>query len=425
VLTLTEGWVITFGVLAFVGLVTGEGLLVGLGMLVLLTWAVAWAWNRVCLARVDYQREITPTRAFIGETVEVRLRLTNRKGLPMSWVRLEERFPSGLPELGKPPVLRVEEGSYPVLRATSLARYERVTWRFTMECKERGFYRFGPGRLTSGDVFGFFVSERRELKQGHVIVYPDTVPLPALGLPARRPFGDIRGGPPFYEDPTRLRGLRDYAPDDPIRRVDWKATARARELRVRVFDPSVTHNLVVVLNVETLGPESGRWGYSPVLLERAVTAAASIVQWGLGQRYSVGFMTNSISPLTDEAIRIPASRAPQQLAAALEGLAVVGPLSRDPMASFLPREARRIPGGATLVLVTAALTEELADAIHAIRREGYQPAVVWVAETPMPRLPPEAVTVYEIGRHMARLEAENAFRRSRRPAAAAVAAGGR
>ena len=37
-LTLTEGWLVTFGFLALLGLATGEGLLVGLGALVLITW---------------------------------------------------------------------------------------------------------------------------------------------------------------------------------------------------------------------------------------------------------------------------------------------------------------------------------------------------------------------------------------------------
>ena len=413
-LTLTEGWLITFGFLTFLGLVTGQGLLVGLGAVVLLTWVVAWSWNRASLAHVTYEREVSPTRAFVGDVINVRLRVTNRKALPMPWVRLEEHFPVGLPEVGKPPVMRIEQISYPLLRATSLARYERVTWRFTLECRERGYYRFGPSRLTSGDVFGFFLSERVDGRWSHAIVYPQTLPLPALGLPARRPFGDTKGGHAFYEDPTRLRGLRDYTPDDPIRRVDWKATARAGAMRVRVYDPSVTHTLIVALNIKTLGAKSGRWGYSRLLLERGVTAAASISQWAMDQRYTVGFFTNSISPLTDEAIRVAPSRAPQQITSILEGLAVAGPMSRDAMPEFLAKQARRIPMGATIVLVSSVLDQELADAVHDLQRQGYAPSLVWIADAPPPPLLHESITVHLIGSQMARLEAESPFRPSER-----------
>ncbi|MBI4236653.1 MAG: DUF58 domain-containing protein [Chloroflexi bacterium] len=408
-LTLTGGWLVTFGLLAFLGLMTGHGILVGLGALVLLTWAVAWSWNRASLARVLYERQVTPTRAFVGEEVHVRLQLTNRKALPLPWIRLEENFPSGLVPLGKAAPLRVEQRTYPVSRATSLARHERVTWHYTFQCQERGLYRFGPARVSSGDVFGFFTTERDEPRQSHVLVFPQTLPLPALGLPARRPFGEVRRGLPFAEDPTRLRALREHRPDDPLRRVDWKATARAQALQVRVFDPSVSHTLAILLNVETLAVEEAHWGYSPLLLERGVTAAASIARWALDQRYSVGLLTNSISPLTEQAIRILPSRNPRQLTAVLEALAVVGPLYHDSMAEFLVREARRLPAGISLVLVTASLPSSLADALQEVQHEGYQPCVVWVNEE-RPEGLPEEVSLFAIGREMARLEAESPFR---------------
>ena len=62
-LTLTGGWVATFGLLMLVGLATGQGLLVGLGALVILTWVVSWAWNRVALARVTFERTLSRKRA--------------------------------------------------------------------------------------------------------------------------------------------------------------------------------------------------------------------------------------------------------------------------------------------------------------------------------------------------------------------------
>ncbi|MDA1096653.1 MAG: DUF58 domain-containing protein [Chloroflexi bacterium] len=409
-LTLTEGWLVSFGILGILGLVLGQGLLVGLGALVVLTWLVAWGWNRASLSRVTFEREVTPLRAFVGETVEVRLRITNRKSLPVPWIRIEENFPFRLRERGKPVALRLEQGTSLIARATSLARYERVTWHFTLECGQRGLHRFGPARVMSGDVFGFFTSERAEPGQMNVLVYPNTVPLPALGMPAHRPFGEVKGGLPFYEDPTRLRGLREYTPDDPLRWVDWKATARAQAMRVRVFDPSVAHNLIVFQHVDTMGRESGRWGYSPMLLERGVTAAASIARWALEQRYSVGFATNGVSPLTDQPIRVPSSRSPQQLAAVLEALALVGPFSRESMQDFVSREIHRIPLGATLVVVTASLTPEGVGMLRDLRRRGHRTAVVWVSDRRFDIDVGPGITVYQVGDALARLESEAPFR---------------
>lgn len=409
-LTLTEGWLVTFGFLALLGLATGEGLLVGLGALVLITWVVAWSWNRASLARVSYEREAEPTRAFIGESIHVRMRISNKKALPVPWVRVEESFPSGMVEKDQPRKLRVEQGANPITKATSLARYERVTWNFDLECRERGLFRFGPARVTSGDVFGFFTSERHQPEQTHVLVYPKTFSLPEIGIPANRPFGETKGGLPFYEDPTRLRALRDYTPNDPLRRVDWKATARSQEMKVRVFDPSVTQAIMIVQDARTLGRESGQWGYSPIYLERAVTAAASIARWGLEQRYSVGYATNSVSPLTDEVIRVPFSRSPDQLAAMLEALALVGPISRESIFDFIEQEIHRFPLGAAIVLVTASMNEESADAVWELRRAGFRPTVVWVGDDPIPVQIEDSATVFEIGENLAKAERESQFR---------------
>ena len=409
-LTLTGGWLATFSLLMIVGLVTGQGLLVALGALVILTWIVAWGWNKVSLARVTFERELSATRAFIGDTVTVQLRVTNRKAIPMPWMTLEDHFPSGLEEVDKPRVIRVEQGTYAMTRSTSLARYERISWRFVMECRRRGLYRFGPANVTSGDVFGFFYSEQHEPAWQHVIVYPQTLPLPVLGLPARRPFGERRGGQPYHEDPSRLRGLRAYEPGDALRRIDWKATARSQGLRVRLFEPSVSETIIVALNAQTLSAEEGQWGYSPVLLERGVTAAASIAEWAVGQKVGVGLLTNSVSPVTDEPIRVMPNRTRQQLATILEGLAVVQPLGRQAMSRFLVEQARRFPTGATIVLVTSVMDEATIEALRMLQRGGTRPTVVWTAETPAPDIPDKKIAVHAIGEKMAQLEREAIFR---------------
>ena len=109
-LTLTEGWLVTFGFLALRGLATGEGLLVGLGALVLITWVVAWSWNRASLARVSYEREAEPTRAFIGESIHVRMRISNKKALPVPWVRVA----AASSEPASPPTRAVPSMASPV-----------------------------------------------------------------------------------------------------------------------------------------------------------------------------------------------------------------------------------------------------------------------------------------------------------------------
>ena len=48
-----------------------------------------------------------------------------------------------------------------VSRSTHLSWYERIGWPLELEAPPRGYYRLGPARITTGDIFGFFPVEPR------------------------------------------------------------------------------------------------------------------------------------------------------------------------------------------------------------------------------------------------------------------------
>ena len=155
-----------------------------------------------------------------------------------------------------------------------LGRRDRLEWPVTLDAVRRGYYRVGPTRLRSGDIFGFF---EREEEVGRpvdgIVVYPVVYPLPDLGLDSARPFGERAGGSRIFEDPVRVVGVRDYVAGDPLKRVDWNATARVGRLQSRLYEPSRTQSVVVALNISTM--EFSWQGSDPALLERNVVVAAS------------------------------------------------------------------------------------------------------------------------------------------------------
>ncbi len=95
--------------------------------------------------------------------------------------------------------------------------HDRLEWPLELRAVRRGYFRVGPTRLRSGDLFGFF---DREEEAGRpvdgVVVYPHVYALGDLGFDSARPFGEQRGGARIYEDPSRVIGVRDYQPGDPM-----------------------------------------------------------------------------------------------------------------------------------------------------------------------------------------------------------------
>ena len=104
---------------------------------------------------------------------------------------------------------------------------ERVTISYQLHCRRRGYYPVGPLQLASGDLFGFVDVQGRDVGQQFLTVYPRIIPLVGLALPSRLPFGTLASNQRLFEDPARLRGLREYQSGDSQRRINWKASAHS------------------------------------------------------------------------------------------------------------------------------------------------------------------------------------------------------
>ena len=399
-------WITLFVVLIIIGIFAGQGLVIGLGMMGLLVAGISWMWSRLSLEEVTYERTISQPRVFMGEETTLTISVTNRK--PVPWGRLE--IEDELPEEVLISDANISASANPnanVLRhSTSMSWYERIKWDYTIKSNRRGFYRIGPARLESGDLFGFFNSHLRVSDNDYLLVYPRVVPLSELGMPAARPLGETRGGISIFEDPSRPSGIRDYQVGDPLKTVDWKVSAKMNQLQVRTFEPSSSFTVILVVVVETTARS---WeGYSPTNLERVITASASIASYASEMQYSFGLFSNGTPILADRPMKVPPARSAEQLTVILEALATIRPLPIGPMAPQLTLYSRQFPIGATLVITVALINDDLKESIADLKRQGYKLVVVFVGDKDCPELP-EGVMVYDLKEYFDRLEASSEF----------------
>lgn len=399
-------WITVFVILIFIGIFAGQGLVIGFGVMGLLVAGVAWFWNRVSLEDLSYERQLSQQRVFIGEEFTIQITLTNKKPLPLGKVSVEDDFPESIEVADADMVLSPYPETNTMRHATSMAWYDRVRWEYTAKCSRRGYFRLGPVRIESGDLFGFFNSEATLRDRGYVLVYPKVYSLEELGIPSARPLGDTKGGIRIFEDYSRPMGIRDYQRGDPLKIVDWKATARMDSLQVRTYEPSSSITVTLVVAVDTA---ARYWeGYSSINLERVITAAASFASYAHERQYSLGLFSNGTPILADRPMRIPPNRLPEQLTIILEALATLRPLAMGPMVTLLAENSRRFPLGSTIVIVTAFLPEEFAEVIRSLKTHGYQVVVVYVGDGDCPQLA-EGVIVHELTEYFDRMELASEF----------------
>ena len=211
-------------------------------------------------------------------------------------------------------------------------------------------------------------------------------------MPAKEPFGEQNVRRSLFTDPIRTQGIRDYHPRDRFRDIHWKASARRGELQTKVYDPSTGMTLAVFLNVATM---RRHWmGFNPQQLERAISVAASVANYGVEQKWAVGLYVNGSVPRSDQPIRVPPGRSPDQLSHILEALAATTEFATGSIEKLMNRESPRLPWAATLVLVTAHISEEMAAIILRLKEAGRRVALISLAEEPPPPLPD--ILVYHV-----------------------------
>ena len=395
-MVLNEAWLSLAAISVAIGLVARQHGLVILGVVLLVVSLVAFLWNRNVLHRVSYARQLSPRRAFIGETVALSITVENRKLLPIGWIRFEDECPPSLHlNAGEEDLHTSPLPDRNVLRNTfSMQWYERVRRRYEIQCDKRGYYRLGPAHAISGDIFGMYRTEHTFPILNWLVVYPRVVPIEELGLPPKNPFGDVRAQQRIFEDPSRTVGVRDHQPEDEFRRIHWKATARKQELQVKVYEPSTSFTTVVLLNVATFDKY---WlGTIPELHERCITVAASICHYAAENRYVVGLVANGSIPRSDQPIRVLPGRDPQQLTRVLEALAAVTPIATQDIADLLVHESPKLPWGATLITVTAHVNEDLCNAMLRLHEAGRRQVLVSLSETPPEPLLTKEILTYHL-----------------------------
>lgn len=368
-----ELWIVIAVLILIISLILNQVALVLIALLFLLTAGISRLWNRYCLNRVEYQRRLSHHQVFFGDEIIYEIEVANRKLLPLPWIRIEDEIPENVTLLKGKTTPMLEERAL-LTNMFPINWYHRVKRRFPIRCVQRGCFLFGPTRIRSGDLFGFFTKELSIDKIDYLFVYPRLLPLDRLGIPSKQLFGDIRLKQHLFEDPVLTAGVRDYRPGDSLKRIHWKSTARLGRIQTRVFEPTTTVDLSIFLDVRTT--DIPFWGSVVQLQEVGIMAAAAISQHALDSGFRVGLYANQITRFSEGMVRVPHSRHPEQLTRILEALAQLHQVEATGISRFIRQEVRNLPWGSTLVVITAQANEELIATLLDIQRVGRSVALI-------------------------------------------------
>jgi uncharacterized protein (DUF58 family) len=226
-----------------------------------------------------------PDHIFAGEAAPVIVTLRNAKRvLPSFSILVEARGPKN-PSTGETKKHRRRSfEKRPLAYFTYVPHHAAAEQRVEQSFTTRGHVLITGFQLSTRFPFGFFRFRRRlRARDVDIVVYPKPEPisdelhlLPAYAghIPSLR-----RG---IGQD---LFSLREYQPQDDLRHIDWKATARSRNLMVREFTAEDERRITIVLDTRELNdPDANNFSQR---FEAGVVQTASLLKHFIDERAEV------------------------------------------------------------------------------------------------------------------------------------------
>src|SRR5262245_51441963 len=310
----TSGGGIFFVIILVVGFAawnTGNNLLFLVFSLLCSTLFVGWVAARSSLRDLTVSARF-PDHIFAGDAAPVIVTLRNTKRLlPSFSIQVEARGPQNADRKRRRYHKRLlAYFSYVPHHASAEQRVEQLF-------PERGHVLINGFELSTRFPFGFFRRRRRlGARNVDIVVYPKpeviSDELHLLPMYAGRLASSRRGAG------HDLFSMRDYQPQDDLRHIDWKATARARKLTVREFTSEDERRITIVL--DTRLPDRP----AEELLarfEKGVVQAASLLKHFVDERAEVRLVLGNEIGAFGSGI--------EHLYRCLRRLAVASPLSDD------------------------------------------------------------------------------------------------
>lgn len=266
-------------VVGFAAWNTGNNLLFLVFSLLCSTLFVGWIAARASLRDLTVSARF-PDHIFAGEPAPVIVILRNTKSvLPSFSIFVEARGPrTELSQKSRKKYLKrlLAYFSYVPHGAAAEQRVEQLF-------PTRGHVLIDGFELSTRFPFGFFRRRRRlRARDVDIIVYPKPdvisdelhlLPMYAGRLPSLR-----RGAG------HDLFSLRDYQPQDDLRHIDWKATARSHRLTVREFTSEDERRITIALDTRLTGEVDEEVN---ARFEKGVVQTASLIKHFIDERAEV------------------------------------------------------------------------------------------------------------------------------------------
>ena len=294
--------------------------------------AIRLLYRRVDLSKLVGTVSFSAPRAVEGSKLVLTTVLTNTMWLPMPWVAVKLKVSMHL-IFADMENANVTDYFYRHDLYNMLMR-QRITRRLSFVCGKRGYYHIPHLDVTAFDILMENKNAAKIKCNARLTVYPSFLPVPEVDNLCVQIYGHLRARNIIHPDPFSFRGIREYTPGDPLKAINFKASAKAQDLMVNLWEYMNARQVILLFNLQ----RHNRW-HNEVLDEYAIKLVASLAERLVNENVPVRFITNGQrektdeEPICDEFTKITEGVGDIQLERILEALAHID-LTQTEVSSF-------------------------------------------------------------------------------------------
>ena len=241
--------------------------------------------------KVDFSKNV----ADFGEDIELIEVAENRKRLPLPFIILKFEAPREL-KFYDMANTSTSDNLYREDILTMKA-FSKHTRRIKAKCTKRGYYVFPRVGITTSDLF---LTERftKDFPNGsHLVVLPEILNTDLIRMLTSVTLSELQCRRTLLTDPFTLSGIREYGPNDPMKSINWKASAKTGELMVNQNASTCAQKVHIFMNLDYYNQKR-----SLSLLEKSISLAYTYLRELAALGIPASVYTNGIDVITDSPV---------------------------------------------------------------------------------------------------------------------------
>lgn len=258
------------------------GNLILLGLLLV---GFLWYFDQNCLKKLNASIKLDQPRSFINEDFDLILHLTNHKAMILPVIKIRLHLPAMIVQADAP-----QNPNKTITFMTSLLFYQKLRRRIPLRGLQRGLWEI-KAELEFSDFLGLSRQTLTFEEPLRILIHPKIEEEESLVDTQSGTQGDRLVQRWLHPDPIFYTGNRPYLFNDPLKDIDWKASARFQALRTRLHDTTASFQVSLCILAEN---NENLYADDPQYIEAAVSFAAFVLNDSWQKQCPCGLLTNAV-----------------------------------------------------------------------------------------------------------------------------------